>query len=71
MQTREAVFCYVRDFIATNGYSPTYREIASGVGLKSWNTVAYHVAVLVDLGRLSQSGPRSARTLRVVHGGTR
>ena len=63
MQTREAVFCYVRDFIAENGYSPSLREIAEGVGV-AFNTVAYHVAALVDLGQLTQR-PGVARTLRV------
>lgn len=65
MSKREEVFRFVRDFVTEHGYSPTLREIAKGVGLRSVDSVAYHVKFLVALGRLSQGDPRVARTLRV------
>ena len=34
------------DFIRDNGYPPTRREIASGVGLASPSSVAYQVSAL-------------------------
>src|SRR5262249_47400240 len=47
------------DFIRDNGYPPTMREIASGVGLASPSSVAYQVSALKKKGLLSHSARRS------------
>lgn len=48
----ERIYVFVRDFIADHGYSPSYREIADGVGLRSTSTVLYHLDVLAKDGRV-------------------
>ncbi len=47
------------DFVRDNGYPPTMREIASGVGLASPSSVAYQVSALKKKGYLSHSARRS------------
>lgn len=49
-------------FIEKNGYSPSYREIASGLKLSSVATVAQHIDALVEKGLLVK-GNNSARSL--------
>ena len=46
---------YIENFINQYGYSPTYREIASGLGYKSVATVAKHIDNLIILGKLEKS----------------
>ncbi len=50
--SRERVLDFIRRFVASEGYPPTYREIAAGVGLKSANTAYHHVQKLQEDGRL-------------------
>lgn len=56
---------FLGDFIDENGYCPSYREIASGLGLKSVASVAEHIDHLVTLGVLKRSD-NSARSLELV-----
>lgn len=58
---REAVYTFVKSFVAAHGYSPTYRQIGEAVGLRSPHTVHLHVHRLVAERRLSlvQGSPRS------------
>ena len=57
------------DFISTfqreNNYSPTYREIMSGLGLSSVSAVAEHIDNLVSKGAIKKT-PGTARSLEVV-----
>ncbi len=46
---------FIEVFIEEAGYSPTYREIARGLGYKSVATVAKHIDNLVILGKLTKS----------------
>ena len=39
---------FVSSFIENKGYSPSYREIASGLKLNSVATVAQHIDALVE-----------------------
>ncbi len=56
---------YIDEFIKNTGFSPSYREIATGLGLNSPASVAEHVENLVKLGALRKvSG--TARSLEVV-----
>ena len=59
------VYEFIRDFIAEHNYSPSYRDICSGLGLSSVAGVAEHVDNLVALGALKKS-PGEAHSLEVV-----
>jgi repressor LexA len=56
---------YIEDFIARNGYSPSYREIMGGLHYTSVATVALHVNNLIKRGHLHKRD-RSARSLELV-----
>ena len=56
---------FIEEFIAANGYSPSYREIMHGLKYNSVATVALHVNNLIKRGHL-QKRDRSARSLEVV-----
>ena len=57
---------YIEQFIAEKGYSPSYREIMSGLKYTSVATVALHVNSLIKRGHL-QKRDHSARSLEVVN----
>lgn len=56
---------FIKKFIAEHGYSPSYREIMTGLDYTSVATVALHVKSLIDRGHLRKRD-RSARSLEVV-----
>lgn len=56
---------FIEKFSLEHGYSPSYREIMSGLGYKSVSTVAIHVDNLILLGCLQKSS-HSARSLELV-----
>jgi hypothetical protein len=56
---------FIQAFIAENGYSPSYREIMSGLNYTSVATVALHVNNLIKRGHLRKRD-HSARSLEVV-----
>ena len=56
---------FIGAFIAEHGYSPSYREIMSGLNYNSVATVALHVNSLIKRGHLRKRD-RSARSLEVV-----
>lgn len=58
---------YIEAFIAEHGYSPSYREIMTGLNYTSVATVALHVNNLIRRGHIKKRD-RSARSLEVVHG---
>ena len=60
-----ALLDFLQDFEEENGYSPTYREIMSGLGLSSVSAVAEHVDNLVSKGVLKKM-PGAARSLEVL-----
>ncbi|MBR3414687.1 hypothetical protein IKG73_01565 [Candidatus Saccharibacteria bacterium] len=60
-----AVYNFIKEFIEENNYSPSYRDIMTGLGLSSVSAVAEHVDNLVRLGALKKS-PGAARSLEVV-----
>lgn len=59
------VINYISEFIEKNGYSPSLRDIRTGLGLSSVSAVAEHVENLVRLGALKKV-PGAARSLEVV-----
>lgn len=56
---------FIEQFIGQHGYSPSYREIMSGLNYTSVATVALHVNSLIKRGHLRKRD-RSARSLEVV-----
>ena len=60
-----AVLDFLQDFTEENGYSPSYREIMTGLGLSSVSAVAEHVENLVEKGVLKKV-PGAARSLEVL-----
>lgn len=56
---------YIQQFIAQNGYSPSYREIMKGLNYTSVSTVALHVGNLIKRGHLRKRD-HSARSIEVV-----
>jgi len=63
-KTQVRILNFINDFIKTNGYSPTIREIGEAVGLKSTATVHGHIERLVAKGKLTKelTFPRTTRT---------
>lgn len=57
---------FIEAFIASRGYSPSYREIMNGCGYNSVATVALHINSLIKRGHL-QKRDRSARSLEIIH----
>ncbi|QQS18905.1 hypothetical protein IPL68_02485 [Candidatus Saccharibacteria bacterium] len=57
---------FIEQFIAEHGYSPSYREIMSGLHYNSVATVALHVGNLIKRGHLVKRD-HSARSLEVVN----
>ena len=60
----QETYKFIIDFIQENGYSPSYREIAKGVGC-ALSTVVYRLEKLVDFGMIEMK-PNAPRTIKVV-----
>lgn len=60
------LLAFIEDFINTHGYSPSYREIMTGLNYTSVATVALHVNSLISRGHLKKRG-NSARSLELVN----
>ena len=61
---QEKILEFLNEFIETNGYPPTVREICAAVGLKSTATVSYHLTELKRQGRVQgDSNKRRAISL--------
>ena len=56
---------FISDFINEHGYSPSYREIMSGLNYTSVATVSLHVNSLIKRGHLIKRD-HSARSLEVI-----
>ena len=56
---------FIEEFISEHGYSPSYREIMSGLGYNSVATVALHVNSLIKRGHLRKRD-HSARSIELV-----
>ena len=50
--TRRSIYGFIVEFITTNGYSPSIREIAEGTGIKSTSTVKEQLYMLERLGKI-------------------
>jgi len=58
------VYAFITDYVARNGYSPTFREVGEAVGIRSSSTISRYIHMLVDEGRISidESKPRTIST---------
>jgi len=63
---QKQILDFIESFLEENNYSPTYREIMSGLGLSSVSAVAEHVENLVEKGALKKT-PGEARSLEVIY----
>ena len=55
---------FLAEFIAEHDHSPSYREIASGLGLKSPASVAEHIDNLVALVIVDRSFPETTELFK-------
>lgn len=62
---QKQILDFISAFMEQNNYSPSYREIMSGLGLSSVSAVAEHVENLVEKGALKKI-PGAARSLEIV-----
>jgi SOS-response transcriptional repressor LexA len=62
---QKELLAFISDFIAEHGYSPSYREIMTGLSYTSVATVALHVNNLITRGHLRKRD-HSARSIEIV-----
>ncbi len=60
------VLTFIRQFVGTEGYAPSYREIAEHFGLSSPATAYQHVQALVEKGFLESGEAGLARSIEIV-----
>lgn len=66
MNKKEKILEFIIRYIQKHGYSPSYREIGDGVGLKSLSSVSRYVQHMIEIGVLETDAEwSSARALRV------
>lgn len=53
--SRQKVYDFLVDFIKTNGYSSSIREICTGINLSSTSSVYYHLTVLKSMGKIEMT----------------
>lgn len=63
--TRDKVYDFILEYIEKNGCAPSVREIAEEVGLKSTSSVAHHLSVLEEEGKIEIKG-NSSRAIKLV-----
>ncbi|MCK5013246.1 MAG: hypothetical protein KAS66_05460 [Candidatus Omnitrophica bacterium] len=59
---QEQIFEFLKEYIRENGISPTYREIADGVGLTNSKTVSIHLGNMRESGHITWE-PRKLRSI--------
>ncbi len=62
---QKQILDFINNFIADNGYAPSYREIGDNFGLSSTATVAEHVQGLENKGFL-KTDPNEARSIEII-----
>lgn len=57
----DEIYAYITEYVAQNGYSPTFREVGMAIGLRSPATISRYIHMLIDEGRISidESKPRT------------
>ena len=57
--TRERILTFIADYSSQHGFSPTFREIADGLGYASVATVHKHISELKSTGLIADAGGKS------------
>ncbi len=57
---------FIKKFIKTNGFAPSYREIADNFGLSSPSTIHQHIQGLVEKGVIEIDDTGCARSIEIV-----
>lgn len=65
LKSKDRIYDFIVDYIDQNGFSPTVREICTGVGLKSTSNVHSYLNDLEDEGRIKRSSALP-RTIQVI-----
>ena len=65
MTTRKLIYKYIKRYFEQHGYAPSYREIASGVGLTSVSSVKPHIKRLLAEGLLETEDEGAPRAFRL------
>ena len=64
-QKLNEILSYLKEYTKDNSFAPSYREIASAVGLKSTNSVKEYLDILENNGEITRQSEKS-RTIEVV-----
>ena len=59
MDKTDLVYNYIVEFIGSNGYPPTVREICNHVKLDSTSSVVYHLKKLEEAGKIIRNGNKN------------
>ena len=51
-ETLEIIYAFIVNFVKTEGYPPSVREICQGVGIRSTSTVHAHLHRLMEEGKI-------------------
>lgn len=62
---QKELLSFIEEFVTAHGYSPSYREIMTGLNYNSVATIALHVNSLIKRGHLRKRD-HSARSLELV-----
>lgn len=60
-ERREAILAFLVRYTAERGYPPTLREIGQAVGMRSTNTVHYHLGEMERLGTIRRETEASGK----------
>lgn len=63
---QKEILNFIERFIQKKGYTPSYREIAKGLGLASPSTVCQHIKALCEKGVINTGDDGSARSIELV-----
>lgn len=64
-KTRRNIYDFIVEFIITHGYSPSFKEIAEGTGIKSTATIHDQLLMLEQMGKIHTQAC-SPRTISLV-----
>lgn len=62
-ERKQSILIYVTSCLDNEGYSPTYREIAEAVGLRSTSSVSRYIEQLKEEGKLTELDNMKYRTV--------
>lgn len=64
-EKQKLVYDFIQTFIKMKGFSPSYSEIAQGLGMRSKSNIHRHIHTLKERGLL-QLKPHMIRSMKVV-----